>query len=58
MACNSYKIPTYGKIELDKNGEIKSVENISSNEYLALKGKTVKGSKETNFKSIYWVSSK
>ena len=53
LACNSYKIPTYGKIELDKNGEIKSVENISSNEYLALKGKTVKGSKETNFKSIY-----
>lgn len=51
LAYNSDEIPTYGKIELDKNGEIKSVENISSTEYLALKDKIVKDSKETKFKN-------
>ena len=48
LAYNSSEIPTYGKIELDKNGEIKSVENISSTEYLALKDKTIK---ETKFRN-------
>ena len=51
LAFNSGEMPTYGKIELNKNGEIKSVENISSTEYLALKDKIVKVSKETKFKS-------
>ncbi|MDK2841927.1 MAG: hypothetical protein PWQ17_1432 [Anaerophaga sp.] len=51
LAFNSKDIPTYGKIELDKNGEIKNVENISSTEYLALKNKLVKDSKETKFKN-------
>ena len=51
LAYNSDEIPTYGKIELDKNGEIKSVEDISSTEYLALKDKIVKDSKGTKFNS-------
>ena len=51
LAYNSGGIPTYGKIELDKNGEIKSVEDISSTEYLALKDKIVKDSKGTKFNS-------
>ena len=51
LAYNSEEIPTYGKIELDKNGEIKSVEDISSTEYLAPKDKIVKDSKETKFNS-------
>lgn len=36
---------------MDKNGEIKSVEDISSTEYLALKDKIVKETKETKFNS-------
>jgi len=52
LAFNSEEIPTYGKIELNKNGEIKSVEKISSTEYLALKDKIVKDSKETKSKSF------
>ena len=51
LAFNSNDVPTYGKIELDKNGKVKSVEEISSTEYLAYKGKIVKDSKETKFKS-------
>ena len=34
---------------MDKNGIIKSVEDISSTEYLALKSKIIKDSKETKF---------
>lgn len=49
LALNSTQSPTYGKIELDKNGEIKKVESLSSNEYLALKGKIVQESKEVTF---------
>ena len=51
LACNPDEIPTYSKIELDKNGEIKSVENISSTEYLLLKDKIAKDSKGS------WVNS-
>ena len=51
LVYNSGEVPTYGKIELDKNGKVKSVENISSTEYLALKGKIVKDSKVTKFNS-------
>ena len=51
LEFNSEDIPTYGKIELDKNGKVKSVENISSTEYLAIKDRLIKGSKETKFKN-------
>jgi len=51
LANNLNDIPEYGKIEIDKNGKIKSVENISSPEYYALKDKTVKNSKEKRFKN-------
>lgn len=51
LALNSKDMPTYGKIELDKNGEVKSVESISSTEYFALKDNVVKDSKETKFKN-------
>lgn len=51
LAYNLTEIPTYGKIELNKKGEIKSVENILSTEYYALKDKIVKDSKETRFKN-------
>ena len=49
LTYNFENIPNYGKIELDKNGKIKSVEDISSIEYLALKSKIIKDSKETKF---------
>jgi len=49
LALNSTESPTYGKIELDKNGEIKKIESLSSNEYLALKEKIVKESQEVKF---------
>ena len=51
LTYNTEDIPNYGKIELDKNGKIKSVEDISSTEYLALKNKIIKDSKETKFNS-------
>ena len=51
LTYNTEDIPNYGKIELDKNGKIKSVEEISSTEYLALKNKIIKDSKETKFNS-------
>lgn len=49
LVLNSKEIPTYGKIELDKKGSIKNVEQLTSNEYLALKGKIVKESQELKF---------
>ena len=49
LAYNSNDMPTYGKIEMNKNGEIKSVEKISTTEYLALKDKIVKDAKEMKF---------
>ena len=51
LVYNSDEVPTYGMIELDENGEVKNVENISSTEYLALKDKIVKNSIETEFNS-------
>ncbi|MBN2893674.1 MAG: hypothetical protein JXL97_17525 [Bacteroidales bacterium] len=51
LAFNSKDIPTYGKIELDKNGEVKRIENISSTEYYILKDRIVKDSKETKFEN-------
>ena len=49
LAYNTNDIPTYGKIELNKNGEIKNVNNISSTEYFAYKDKIVKDTKVTKF---------
>ena len=49
LAYNSNDMPKYGKIEMNKNGEIKSIEEISTTEYLALKDKIVKDAKETKF---------
>ena len=46
-AVNSTEIPTFGIIELNKKGEVKNVEGISSAKYYALKEKIVKKSKVT-----------
>ena len=51
LAKNSSDIPRYGKIELDRNGDIKNSENISFTEYFALKDKIVKNSKEMKFQT-------
>lgn len=50
-AQSSMGSPSYGKIELDKNGEIKKVEKIDSKEYLELKGKVAADSKSSRFSS-------
>lgn len=49
LAMNKEEIPDYMKIELGKNGEIKKVEKLTSDEYLALKEEIVKESKEVRF---------
>ena len=49
LVLNNEKSSIYGKIELDRNGEIKNIESLSSNEYLALKSKVVKESQEIKF---------
>lgn len=49
LVLNSKEIPAFGKIELDKKGEIKNVEQLTSNEYFALKGKIVKESQPLKF---------
>lgn len=49
LADNGSDIPKYGKIELDRNGEIKYSEHISFTEYFALKDKIAKNSKEMKF---------
>lgn len=46
---NSEDAPTYGKIEMNKNGEIESVEKLSNSDYFSLKDKIVKDAKETKF---------
>ena len=51
LAFNSTQMPTFRKIELNINGEIKNVESISKTEYYALKDKIVKESKITRFKN-------
>jgi len=50
LATNS-DIPKYRRINFDKNGELKNVEEISSHEFLTLKEKIVKNSKEKSFKN-------
>jgi len=52
LAYNSNDMPKYGKIEMNKNGEIKSVEKISTTEYFALKDKIVKGAEIKFEKSV------
>jgi len=42
-------IPTFGKIELDKRGEIKSVEIISVEDFVALRSKIVKDGQKIEF---------
>jgi hypothetical protein len=49
LAMNIKEIPEYIKINLDKNGKIKKVDNLTSDEYLALKEEIVKKSKEVKF---------
>lgn len=50
IALNATESPTYGKIELDKKGEVKEVKTLSSYEYLTLKRKIVKElEEEVNF---------
>ena len=49
LAINANDIPEFGKIEIDKHGKIKNVENISSVEYFAMKSKTMKNSKKKRF---------
>lgn len=49
IVINSTETPTYGKIELNRKGEVKNVEQLTSYEYLALKGKIVKESQEIKF---------
>lgn len=51
LAFNSSEIPTFGKIEFNKKGEIEKVECISHTEYYAFKDKIVKESKIRRFKS-------
>lgn len=51
LANNSNDTPRYEKIRIDKNGEIKSIEQITAPEYFALKDKIVKNSKEKRFKN-------
>jgi len=51
LVMNTDEIPNYRKIELDKNGMIKKVENLSSHEYLALKEKVVKESQEIKYEN-------
>lgn len=50
LVLNTEKTPTYGKIELDKNGMIEKIERLSSNEYRVLKGSIIKESQVIIFK--------
>jgi len=51
LAINSTNYPEYKKIEINKNGGVKSVEILSAPEYLAVKNKIVKDSKVKRFKN-------
>ena len=48
---NSEEIPSFGKLELDKNGEIKRAEYVTPTEYFVLKNKIAKESREIHFKN-------
>lgn len=49
LAMNNKEIPDYMKIELGKNGEVKKVENLTSDQYFTLKESIVKESKVSSF---------
>jgi hypothetical protein len=49
LADNTGKRMQYGKIELDRTGAVKSLEEISPQAYYAFKDKLAKDAKETNF---------
>ncbi len=49
LVYNSNDLPKYGKVELNKQGEIKKTQSISATEYYSLKSKIVKDSKEIKF---------
>lgn len=51
LVKNEADMPVYGKIELDKNSEIISVNNLSAAEYDSLKNKVIKKTNETKFQS-------
>lgn len=50
LVTNTTEGPTYSKIELDKNGDVKKVESLSSSEYFALKGE-IANNQEQKFKN-------
>jgi hypothetical protein len=50
LVFNSKEIPTYSKIELNKEGQIKSLKNISQTEYYALKDDIIKNQKTQDLK--------
>ncbi len=49
MAKNNEDLPTFGKIELDKNGDIKSVVNLSPQEYSTYRSRVTSDSKDVKF---------
>jgi len=51
LAINMSDIPKYGRIAIGKNGQVESVERISSSEYFALKDRITKNAKETRFEN-------
>ncbi len=55
MAQAGTEIPMYGKIEVDRKGDIKKVEEITANEYLSMKNKMVKDSKITEYKNSNYI---
>ncbi len=49
LAKNNDNLPAFGKIELDKNGDIKTIVNLSSEEYLIYRNRIIADSKEVKF---------
>ncbi len=49
LVMDTKEIPSYGKIELNKNGEVKKIEEIASDEYYALKNKFAKETQAKKF---------
>ncbi|MDR1330715.1 MAG: hypothetical protein LBK07_01265 [Tannerella sp.] len=49
---NAGEIPLYGRLELDGNGEVKRMEEISADEYYAFKSRIAKDSRATRFEIV------
>lgn len=49
LSLNESEGPSYGKIELNKNGEIEKVSALSSDDYVAIKEKKMKDSDKIKF---------